>query len=471
MKEKIILTEEEQKSLLSMDIREEFNEISKNLDMFHAIFYQIWDMGYPRLSFDVETAAVSFDKEGKRIDFIFNPLFWKETDTYTKSFVICHEALHVIFNHGVRIKDLKRAQGNLLVANLALDVVVNHTLVDKFEFDRQSIKNSDTFCWIDTVFGKDESKVEKNRSFEYYFGLLKDKIKNSSNQSNGGSGGSGGLFYINEDGSESEVGNTLDSHDLLDSFDDENAKEAIEDQIERKLTDDEKKDFVDKASSSEEGEKRINKQDGSNPSPNSKAGNGDGSIIIKFNFKEKVKKKKKWESIIKEWTKKRLSQDSYSEQWAKSSRRMEFLPTDLMLPSELDEEHYDKEKISVWFFLDVSGSCVHLADRFFRAVRSVPEDRFLIRAFAFDTSVRELDINKPRIHAGGGTSFSIIERSIQNRISLEKITYPEAVFIITDGEGNPVDPQYPSRWHWFLSSNCTYYIPHESHHYPLSRYE
>jgi len=445
------LSESEKSDLLNMNITEEFNEISRDLDKFHSVFYQIWEMGYPRLTFDIPTAAVCFDKKGRRVEFLFNPLFWKKCDTYTKEFIICHECLHVILNHGIRIKDLKGVKFWGEVANYALDIVINHMLIDKFNFDRYSINDQEKYCWIDTVFGKDHGRVEKNRAFEYYFGLLKEKIVENVKSS------SGKMKIRNKDGSESEIaGQVIDAHDFLEGLDNEEMKKDIEEHINENLNDIDKKNFIDKLNDTGEGSKTIKEQ------KDKKAGTIAGGITFNMNIYEKVKKKPKWESVIKKWSMKFLKEDQGVEQWAKINRRIANLETSLMLPSEVDDQKDVQDRIEVWFFQDVSGSCVSLKDRFFRAARSLPEEKFLIKMFCFDTSVHEVDIKKGELIGGGGTSFSIIEDYIQKRIKQNPLgKYPEAIFVITDGYGNKVIPQFPKKWYWFLSVNYKGFIPNE----------
>jgi len=151
---------------------------------------------------------------------------------------------------------------------------------------------------------------------------------------------------------------------------------------------------------------------------------------------------------------------------------MVLLPKDLMLPTDIDVDdlHHDKNKIDVWFFLDTSGSCYHLKDRFFAAAASLPENRFNIRLFCFDTSVQETDLISKKIYGGGGTSFKILEQHIQNEINSKNCKYPE-VFVISDGWGDYVNPQFPAKWHWFLTENGSKtHLPKKSNIYELKDY-
>ena len=89
----------------------------------------------------------------------------------------------------------------------------------------------------------------------------------------------------------------------------------------------------------------------------------------------------------------------------------------------------------------------------------------------FDTKVIETNLESKKIYGGGGTSFSCIENYIQSYISKNKLNYPKAIFIISDGMGNSVKPQKPENWYWFLSVNCIRHIPKKSKFYNLSDFE
>lgn len=451
------MSEEERSSLLSMNITEEFNEISRNLDNFHSIFYQIWEMGQPRLTFEIGTAAVVFNRKGHRIDFLFNPIYWKSIDTYTKEFVICHECLHVILNHGIRSKDIRGNRYLQKLANHAFDIVVNHMLVDKFNFNRKSINEQEKLCWIDTVFDKDHKNVEKNRAFEYYFGLLKQKTIEDLK--------SGKIKMVFEDGSSGDMqGECIDMHDFFDSLDNESIKNEIEEHINNNLNDLDKNNFIDKLKETGEGSKVLEKTSGN------EAGSLAANILFKMNIHEKVKKKSKWETVIKRWSMKFLKEDQDVEQWTRLNRRISGLSTNLLLPSENDDQHIIQDKIEVWFFQDVSGSCVSLKDRFFRAARSLPEDKFMVRMFCFDTEVHEVDLKKGELKGGGGTSFSILENYVQKQV-ISGVKHPEAIFVITDGVGNKISPKFPKKWYWFLSINHRDCIPKECNIHMLKNFE
>jgi hypothetical protein len=158
------------------------------------------------------------------------------------------------------------------------------------------------------------------------------------------------------------------------------------------------------------------------------------------------------------------------------------LPRDFFIPNEqeIEDNFFEKDKIEVFFVCDLSGSCIHLIDRFFKAALSLPEKKFKVRLFTFDTKCVETSLEKvggaaagkSAIYGGGGTNFSCIEKRIQSIISKEKIPYPMAVFVISDGYASDyVKPKMPSRWKWFLTENYTACIPKGSEIYSLKDFE
>lgn len=431
---------------------EEWFEISLALEPFHAVFYKVWQMGKPFFNPEIETAAVQFDENGDFIWFHFNPQFWKRLQFKDKLFVICHEALHIVLNHGIRTRDCGT---NRQATNVALDVVVNHTLVNNFGFDRNNIEGWQDYCWVDTVFQDKKPQPPNNEMYEFYFNLF-DKVYGDGGMGDGeGGGGAPGL---------------VDDHTMMGEGSDDWKK--VIDKLNEGLSEEEKESL--KAT--------INKHFEEDKSKSKKAGDGTGGQWV-FTNVGKVKKKAKWETVIKKWSRKYLiHKDKEVEQWARLQRRMSMLPRNMFLPTDMEIEENEKEKtkIDVWFFLDTSGSCWGLKDRFFEAALSLPTERFNVRLFCFDTKVEETTLESRKVYGGGGTRFSILEDEIQKELKkgggikntldgkqVEMITrHPEAVFVITDGYGDNIKPSLAKNWYWFITQggikshidkNCNFY--------------
>ena len=412
---------------------EEFYEISRDLEKYHAVFYKMWEMGVPVFTEDIPTAAIRFSPEdGSALEFLFNPEFWKKLSVKERHFIICHEMLHVIFNHGMRFKDAVDKDR----CNSAMDITINHTLLRKFGFDRSELPNLKDGCFLDTVFGSDCDYAD-DENYEFYYNRMKeDNISNYSQMD------------IHDFLSGESSGETIERlNETLSDYD----KEMIQDIVEKNYCED---------------------KNSQNPQSGGRlAGKGTGGWH--FLNVGKVVKKRKWESVIKKWSRKylRKADEENIEQWARLSRRFSLLSEELMLPTEIEDDKKKEDKISVFFFLDTSGSCWGKRSRFMKAAKSLPEDRFQVRAFSFDTGVQEIDLEKNQIYGGGGTFFHIMEDKIQQLIRKEGISYPEGVFVLTDGCGNEITCEKPDKWYWFLTKygyqDC---IPKESAIYDLKNY-
>lgn len=415
------------------------------LQRHDALFSEFWSLGTIIEDESIPTAAVQFDAVGQGIYFIMNPKFWNSLTDYDKAFVIAHECLHLYLDHGKRAKPFK----NHMLCNIAQDLVVNHYLVNGFNFDRDKLtfaefpRGGDSFCWVDTIFDK---PVSDKLSFEEYYKLLDTSSNNSENAQ------------------------CIDSHNHSDGSQEGDGQSTKVPQ-----------DFIDevlKRISSEEMESLENKID-SNKKESDKiekgitAGNLPGNIT-KIIAISKVVKKRKWETVVQDIVGRFLKDEDLVEveKWGPINRSLACLSNGLMLPAETDDYVRRKDKIDLWFFQDTSGSCLSYTERFFKAALSIPEDRFRIRTFCFDTRVYEVDFKKGELKGFGGTAFDVIEDEIQRIIKKENCDYPQSVFLITDGYGNSVSPEYPKRWHWFLthggSKHC---IPNTCNTYSLADYE
>jgi predicted metal-dependent peptidase len=417
-----------------MDINSDWERLKNKLACHHSLFYKIVEMGKPFFTDRIPTAAVQFDKEGKFISFLFNEKFWQECDDYKKMFVICHESLHIVLQHGTRFLESFKNK----IANIAMDIVVNHALVRDFGFIRSELDPNSDYCWIDTVF-KDKKYLgfpyPDDESTEFYYNEIEKTMEENSD----------GDWQMSLNGG----GNLVDDHSGMSS-------EELEEIIKKSV------DTLDEKEKSQLNDALNNIK---------KAGNQAGDWMSIGKIQEV--KKRKWETIIKKWQIKSLKlEEAEKEQWIRKSRRMNSFHNGLILPSNAEIEHFHmtKNKVNVYFFLDTSGSCINLAKRFFLAANSLPKEKFNIRLFCFDTRVEETDLKSGKVYGGGGTYFDIIEERIQQE-KKENKKYPAAVFIITDGAGNNVTPEFPNRWHWFLSEDNKRYIPKQSFVYDLSDFE
>lgn len=435
-----------------MKLNQDYLDILLNLQSHHAIFAKFWSVGVLVEDTNIPTAALMFDKVGRSINFVINPSFWNSLSTYEKSFVIAHECLHAYFEHGPRMLNLiKQYNQDMHIANIAADLVVNHYLVLGFGYERSKLffdvlatdqvpLGTNNLVWVDTIFkGK---SIPTGQTLEYYFSILKQESDSFDSF------------------------DSLDQHATLPGAQEgttqeyKNACKEIIDSITNTLSNDELKAFKDIIEDTLES-KAI------------QAGTMAGKMAITIQL-GKVIKKKKWETVIQDVLAKYKGTDQvkHIEQWAQRNRRLATVDSNLLLPSEIEIITPIYDKVDVWFFQDTSGSCSHLAKRFFAAARSIPTTRFNIRAFCFDTQVYPVNLEDGKLYGFGGTAFSIIERAIQDTMKKENVDYPQVIFIITDGYGDNVHPVYPERWHWFLTEyNSTNCIPAKSKIHQLKDFE
>lgn len=469
----------------------EFNRIARRLEDHHILFEKIWSMGRLHYSNRYPTAGVLFNKSGQCIDFFVNKEFWESLTFNQKCFVLSHECMHVALNHGKRTKKLfefdkkKKKQENMVI-NMAQDLVINHALVDYYGYDRQEIDPEGKYAWLDTIFPPDV-KVLKDQSFEYYYNKIKevmekddsalDDLETVDDHSFGGDGD--GESDGDEEG-EGQGNGDFDGDSEKDDMEYTDDFSPIIDELNEELTDVEKetiKDFIEKNKGSNsvdgEGEEKQENQGGSTASGGKGRGTEAGGTWT-FAKVDKTPRKKKWETVIKNWVRKSIKTHYFEqEQWVMKNRRLNMISTDMMIPSmyEVEDRRKEKNKIDVWFFQDTSGSCSGYRDRFFRAAMSIPPEKFNMRLFCFDTKVYETTLESKKLYGFGGTAFDIIERYIQKKVS-EGERYPDAVFVITDGYGNNVSPEYPKRWHWFLTpGGDTYCIHNDCKTYDLEKFE
>ena len=407
---------------------------AKQLQSHHYFFRLFWDIGYPIVEDfpDLPTAAIEFDKKGNGVKFLINKTFWSTLNEHTKFFIICHEMCHLLFNHGERFVEYLGTK-HLKHINYAADVVINEMLVEHFGFYRSELEETirEKGCWYSTMF--EDLPIEKNQSTEYYLNILKN-MNNIPED----------LFSFDQHRISEEniedieaVKDLLVSSGAISVLKNSKILEKLPDEVSEKL-----------------------------------AGTEEGSFM-KVDFTKKVTKK--WETIIKKWEALQKKIDiKKCTRWERTNPLYsQLISKNSHLPSELNclANTKKKNKKDVFFFLDTSGSCIHLANRFFSAAHSLDPKKFNVRLFCFDTKVKETSLKSKAVYGGGGTSFHIIEKHIQKILTEEKKGYPKAVFIITDGWGTKVEPLYPKRWYWFLSEKCTQYIPKDSHIFDLSNFE
>jgi predicted metal-dependent peptidase len=420
--------------LTNFQRKDEFYSIMQELSIFHSVFLALWKMGEPYFSNEIATAAVRFDKHGRCLQFLFNPEFWDECNNYKKSFVIAHECLHVILDHGKRSKKTLPE-----LANCALDVAVNHMLVNNFGFEKNLISDWEKYCWVDTVFKYEiYGLVGDDKNFEYYYDLLSKNIQTFKRMIGDGSGS----FQ------------SVDDHSQLP----DEIKDILE-ELNDALPKAEADDFDDKTS-------------GDHPDGGGLGHPGEplvtGSAVDVFETK-KQEIAKFWDKVLKDIDIKEIV--TVQPQFAFKDRRMTLLDKKFMIPNEYENEVRAIVKPQIYLFLDCSGSCSSLRHIFFDLAHTIDHKKYDVKLFARTTQVSEM---KPDKHGkyivpyiGGSDDFRCIENYIQEELMKGSLAQYPAVVHFTDGgdcSGEIVKPQYPERWYWLLDGNHRAWIPKECKH-------
>jgi predicted metal-dependent peptidase len=402
---------------------QDFYEVVQELSVFNNVFLTLWKLGKPVFTNEIETACVTFDKEGKELYFYFNPDFWNSINLYNRSFVIAHECLHVILKHGYRaLESIPR------VANMALDVAVNHSLINNFGFNYDFIDSAQNLCWVSTVFP--DKKVDDDKSFEYYYDLMLE-----NNEINGGA--------------ESKL-ILVDDHSGLSSMCDED----FEDLLDKIMDNLDSQDLEELKSHYKENFDRG--VPGEPPEP--------GQLNDVFAARKKASKF--WDKVLKSIQKKEVIK--LEQQFVFKNRRMQFLDKNFMLPHDYEEIKMKHSVPDIHLYLDCSGSCANLAKVFFDLGSSIDSKKYKVRYFSRTTRVTELFKDKngnfPAFGIYGSDDFGCIERHIQDELSMGKIKSYPVVIHFTDGydcSGRIVKPEKPQNWYWMLKGNYRNWIPRD----------
>lgn len=401
----------------------EYLDILRGLEECHAIFYQLWEMGRPVFTEEVDTAAVSFDLQDQLLAFKFNPHFWDSLSDYSRLFVIAHEALHVLLNHGVR-SGTAHSEEERRDLNIAMDVTVNTQLLTSFGFRREVLDEriAQEGCFLDTVFGADHGLVYHH--FEHIYRQL-------------------GTVDLDEGAVWG-----FDDHGGLDDIPEDLVEEVAERASDR-MSNEEIREVNEALEESSAGDYTP--------------------LATLVPSRQQVEENEKWAEVIERWVDRNRPSTEIEERWDRRPRRLQSVGGSLAIPREKVIEDFDKTRVT--FFIDTSGSCRKLADRFMRCVDSVPGHLFDVDLYCFDIQPYPIDLKTRKLRGFGGTKFHPLEYHLEKQVR-KGSPYPEAVFILTDGWGSPIEPRHPERWHWFLTDDGTErYVPRESKMYWLSEFE
>ncbi len=402
-----------------MNIEDRFHDAIDSLyEQSHHLATQVSYLGYPEM---VEgfpsTAVVAWDDNRKKIKFMFNRKFSEMISDEEFTFIVAHEAMHIINGHLFVLKrafdrlkdkkDRKELRTYKRKFAIASDCVVNDSLTRLYNLPKIEL-SKDVPGRV--IYGKNE------------VGCHTETLSVED------------VIHLVPDGPEPP-----ENHDLWESFFNENGslKESFVDALEEFIEKNEQNSSMTDADAEMLEDLKDSMADCTDAYAK-KAGKGLKSKIGKI---DNMSASLAWEKILFE----KVPRGKFEDTWARPGRRFMSIWPEAILP---DSKNKDIEEIFV--AIDVSSSINKpMLNLFCAIVKNTPK-RFRINAITFDTSCEPYNIFSETIRSGGGTDFHIIENYIQRNCK----KYPKAVFVLTDGMGNRIKPQHPKRWTWLLYGSC-----------------
>lgn len=379
-------------------------------------------LGYPQECSSTKTACIGWDRERKKSTFKINPEFIKILNREERVHTVAHEALHLLHGHIFYLRDelermeklqktheeVKRMKKRF---NIAADCVVNDSLVNIYGLPKVMASAGKARI----IYGMDEIGIHCHDL----------SVLN--------------VMHILPDGIENKYGDD-DDHDGWGEFIDANG--FMDSDFVRQI-----KDFIDggrqnSSLNADELKKLNDLDDALNKSRDANIRKVNAEKKANFRSFSLGSANLKWNFLLKDF----VETKKYHDRWSRINKKYASFYPKTILP---DIEPQQREKIDV--FIDSSGSIDKRAlSLFINILRGMPE-HIQVHSIAFDEQCYKYNIfGKEAPRGGAGTRFDIIENYIQKNLD----EYPKVVFVLTDGEGNTVSPQYPERWIWLLYGKC-----------------
>lgn len=405
-----------------MKLLDRFNKTMQDLsDEGNELVIEIYKLGYPEKSKEIQTASVVWDEHKKRVKFLFNDEFQKTLTDDEFKFVVAHEAIHLLNGHILLLKERLSEMKQRKVSdqemhkfvrkfNIASDCVVNDSLVNLYGLKPIMTEQSATKPKI--FYGKDVIGVNCHdlTAMEVYSMIDDNEIDQMDETS-------------------------IDQH-IWESFFD--ARGNVKDSFVEKLKNFISKNIENSALSDKELESvsKVNK----NFQKLFKAGNEQLGAYRPVDNLTKVALN--WNKIFFQLTERR----KFENNWSRPNNKLISVYPDVIIPSLKNEEKED-----IFIAIDSSGSIDYKAlELFVSVVKNIPK-HFNVKAISFDTKCYEFDILKDKNpKGGGGTRFDIIQTYIDENFKKQ----PNLVLVLTDGYGNDISPKVPSKWAWLLYGEC-----------------
>lgn len=422
-----------------LTLKEE-DEIIDSIEDHSTLIYTIMKFSNLFYSDEVPKACVVMNQDGT-FDMLINKKFWKTLNFYEKKFLICHELLHILYNHLHRMKNM----ANKKYANIAADIVVNESLVKHFDFNRKYIRFENLLCWNNTVFNEKDQEIEGDiKSFEHYYLKINsvdinDKKIFENHLSNNES------FQIEEN---DNIDLDTDNSVIIDDFYN-NLLEKIDSEI-NNLDKDELKKI--KEETKEILNDNMIKDDNLS---NNDIGWSSGLSNKILSYKYKINLYPFFKRIITNWYQS-FDKEKEEDQFIFTEPLLELVSEKLKMPSEYEIEDYDNNKNNLWVFMDVSGSCKEYIEDYIKVCMGIPKENFNIKYFSFTTEIREIKVKNKKIqlkNVWGGTNFNCIDDYIEKCKKENSKNIPDNVFVMTDGFAPKLKiKSIPSeKWYFFIT--------------------
>lgn len=485
----------------------ERNHFLNQLSEYSTIFNAVYRLGNAVYSDSVDTACVM--KKDGILFYLINYNFFCSLNEKEKLFVVCHESLHVFFNH---LHDIEVKNLNVKIANIAMDIVINEILINHFNFNLEELpiankKNKNgCICLIDTVFNKEQIikyDISLTKGYQYLYDCIIKEFGNDNpkfEQYISIDNHQPDIEKINKEFkdfliddnsiilSSDENNNGEDEgsqDDILNNYDNGNLDKTKNNSVEECNTannnmpsnesqfEDIDGDFISSLKDIIDYETGKNLERLSDIFDNkgfSEMENKNGFELDDYlNIDFKVFRKKdddKWKKLVKFVNpslleKKETIENSFG--MPNYSIGLILEEQNIILPGLKNDEVFKKERINLYFFFDVSGSCIEYKDIFLDIVSKIPTKLFRLNLFVFSTFVLPIEIDYKNkkfltdIKTGYGTNFKIIEEQIQSDLNSKKIkSYPEFVCVLTDGIANPINnipKEKEKNWLWLLTTS------------------
>lgn len=151
----------------------EFNKITQRLEQWtDESFVVMWKYN-ARMVFSDEYDTVALEIVDGKFRINANPRYWKRITKFQKTFLICHEFLHVMLGHW--LSPPRNTDPEWI--NIAQDIQVNEYILKTYPILSCKMVGKEDMAWIHTVFKDKAHLVEKDRDYLYYYELLMKCLK------------------------------------------------------------------------------------------------------------------------------------------------------------------------------------------------------------------------------------------------------------------------------------------------------